>query len=322
MAKNVQEKKLEELSLAIDALNKGETYKGDPDIEELAQVARIVKTSGVMDQSSAKRIAATVECLAGELGAKRRKSRWLKGFSGAAGAAVAGLLLFLLNLSLFAPNEPERSYTQNSAADLSKIVQIEREGAPSPEFQSGKPAEELTDTARGKTPEPAAQVPVKAPAVVKPEAPNIAPEKNTAAKAEAQADAVVKQPGKGLLALAGRTARSTVVNDVTGEVRQVYQTDSGDEITLVQGARQAKRSEVAAVSPLPQNASVMRAAKIAAEQAPASKAAENDAVIKDTDKPQAKLNRVTVTVDGIEATIEGKMPEEELKKLAETVVKQ
>lgn len=318
-----QDKKQEQLSKAIDALNSGSPYPSDSETAELIQVAKLVKRSGAADQASSQMMTDTVERLASELGARSRKRRRIWAFSGAAGVVAAAWMLVTLNAGLFMTEDPGRTYTQNSG-DLANIVQIQREQADpvtnlppaNPEAAEKQPAaaadrtvERAVEPSKAKRETPAAPVQEQKPAADKKVADN---------NQMAMADKAAKAQAEKMLALAGRTARSKMVDASTGEIRQAYTTEAG-EVTLVQGskARSAGEAETAA----PKAAVTMRSGIAAGKEAD-KEADKKPATEKTAEKRASKLNKVTVTVDGVEATLEGEQSEEELKKIASTVVKE
>lgn len=320
MTVSKQEQELERLSKAIDALNNGRPYPNDPETEELIKVARLVKRSGAADKVSSQLIADTVDRLSSELGTRSRKRRKIWAFSGAAGVIAAAWMLVTLNTNLFMPEEQNRSYVQNSG-DLSQIVQIQREqtepAANPPQDNmalAGKP--EANNANRTAEKRIAKQEAPASPAQDKKTATD-----NRAADARPSVRVSEKAPAaqtEKVLALAGRTARSKTVDSVTGEIRQAYATENGD-VTLVQGSKGKTAGEAAASAP---QAAIMMRSNIAADKSADKEADKKPADQSTAAKSTAKLNKVTVTVDGVEATLEGEQSEDELKKIAETVVKQ
>lgn len=331
MIMKAQDKKQEQLSRAIDALNSDSSYPSDSETAELIQVAKLVKRSGAADQASSQMMADTVERLASELGACSRKRRKIWAFSGAAGVVAAAWMLVTLNAGLFMTEDPGRTYTQNSG-DLANIVQIQREQAdPQTDLPPTNPstAEKQPIAGADRTVDRAAE-PSKAkqetPAAPVQEQKPAADKKATDKNQIAMADKVAKAQSEKMLALAGRTARSKMVDASTGEIRQAYTTEAG-EVTLVQGskARPAGGTETA-----DSKAAVTMRSGIAAGKEPDKKPDKEPdkepdkkpAAEKTAEKRSSKMNKVTVTVDGVEATLEGEQSEEELKKIASTVVKE
>ena len=314
MIKNQQTKQEEQLSRALDALNSGGTYAADADTEGLVAVARLVKQSRAADEASARLITETVDQLASELGARHKKRRAVWGLSGAVGAVAAACVLFALNVNFFMPQDINRNYTHNTT-DLTKIVQIQQEQTvlPGTEAKHRAAAPQPFAADESKPASPAGDTAVKKIDPVSPAAEPKAKEAPPATepKTVAMAEKPVRQSSpQAMLALEGRQARSQTVDHTTGEIRQTYTTETG-EVTLVQGGKKKDGMEVAAAAP--QNSVMMKAA----EQGDTPSAKQTEQQLK-----KQQLNRVTVTVDGIEATVEGEQPEEDLKKLAEKVVKE
>lgn len=324
MTVSKQEQELERLSKAIDALNSGNSYPNDPETEELIQVARLVKRSGAADKISSQLIADTVDRLSSELGTRSRKRRKTWVFSGAAGVIAAAWMLITLNTNLFMPEEQNRSYVQNSG-DLAQIVQIQREQAgpaanpPQDNLAlAGQP--EANNAGRGTALSAEKRI-AKQEASASPAQDKKTATDNQAADVRPSATVREKAPAaqtEKVLALAGRTARSKTVDSATGEIRQAYATETGD-VTLVQGSKGKTGGEAVASAP---QAAIMMRSNIAADKSADKEADKKPANQSTTAKSTAKLNKVTVTVDGVEATLEGEQSEDELKKIAETVVKQ
>lgn len=318
-----QDKKQEQLSRAIDALNSGSPYPSDNETAELIQVAKLVKRSGAADQAVSQMMADTVERLASELGARSRKRRRAWAFSSAAGVIAAAWMLVTLNAGLFMTEDPGRTYTQNSG-DLTNIVQIQREqpdpvtnlppanpeaARKQPTAGADRTVERADEPSKAKRETPAAPVQDQNPAADKKVADN---------NQIAVADKAAKAQDEKMLALAGRTARSKMVDASTGEIRQAYTTEAG-EVTLVQGSK--ARSAGEAKTAAPKAAAVLRS-KIATGKEADAEPDNKTVAEKDAEKRTSRVNKVTVTVDGVEATLEGEQSEEELKEIASTVVKQ
>lgn len=324
MTINKQEQEQERLSKAIDALNSGTAYFSDSETEELIQVAQLVKRSGAADAVSSRLMADTVDRLSAELAARSRKRRKTWAFSGAAGIIAAAWMLFTLNANLFMTEDPNRSYVQNSG-DLAQIVHIQPEqtgpAASPPQDNQALAGRQAAGEAERNTALPeekrvAKQEAPAAPATDKKAVTDNPPKAQPAAIARANTPAA---PTEKMLALAGRTVRSKTVDSATGEIRQSYATEAGD-VTLVQGGK-SKNTGEAAASSAPQAAAIMRS-KVAEDKPAAKEEEKKPADQSKAAKSGAKINKVTVTVDGVEATLEGEQPEEELQKIAETVVKE
>lgn len=294
-----EKKQSEELSKAIDALHRGQKYHGDRETEELAEIAGLIQGSGAVAPVSARLLEATVDRLAVELKTKNQKRRRFRLLTGFAGTAAAVWLVVLLQTNLFMGTQPGKSPSAPDNKDLARIVQIQREEPvevkpkqPEATPKQTVPAPEAPQALAGRsvTADKAAAPEIQSGAVRE--------ERRPEEKKIAAADAPAKEkPSKKVLVLAGRTATDKKVNAATGEIRQTYTTEQG-EVALIQSGKAAEGETGTArqtAAPLKANVSARKA---------------------------GAMNRVTVVVDGIEATLEGEQTEEELNKLAGTLTGQ
>lgn len=292
MSKQVENQMAEELSEIIDALNRGERLpRVSAENRDLAEVAGLLSKAGP-PPAVVEKLSAT---LAAEM-ANRQKRRKLWFFSGTAGTVAASLLVLALNL----PPEPVAPQPPLSVPPAGSIV---IQTIPEPGTGSGKEA--APPPATGK-PQPGetAKAPDQASAASGQTAvgaqPKQAASEDEAPKMAALARRVeTKKSGApegrpALLVLPGKNADSVTGDMAAGTVRLVYDQGKEGEVTITErsanqpATAQADRQEAAATL------------KAGGE------------------KP--KLNSVTVTISGVEITVEGKQTKEELMAIARSLV--
>lgn len=281
-----EDKKLTELSTAIDAVNRGERPDSqDKELRELAEVALLLKRSGPPPAT----VAALADTLSSELAARiKRRRLWLT--SGTAGTAAAALLVIALNLNPAAPIPPPLAIPPAGSVVIEAIP-----SQPAPEMAKMEeaPAAKAEVKFQEKTEKQVtmANEPVKASESAK------QPEK-TAEPAAAQVTARETPPAATFLAWPGRHPERAAIDKNGAAVRQVYSVDSG-EVVITQ--RATSRTTAAAVGE-PKTAVVPDGG-----EPPVTK------------KADAKVNRVTATVKGFVVTVEGSQSEDELWKIAQSL---
>lgn len=299
---NKQAQDSENLSLAIDALNHNLSFPEQGETRQLMAVARSVKSLGTIELPSEKIIQETVETLAAELAQKRRKRRLLWSFSGAAGTVALAMLVVSLHVNFEPPDKPG-----SPQPELAGIVQIQPE-----KTEGSRPMP--TDRPEGPAIAPAQSEILKqnVSEAVRAEEPAKSVDRQTASAAKQAGQATAGEQAakvsaqKSELAIAGLTWKSTETDGVTGVIRKLYSMEDGRQVALVLGEKAAKSQPANSGAP-------MLKRSIARPEADEAGTA--------TEKPAVK-NRVTVTVDGETAIVEGDLTETELAKLAEKVVKQ
>lgn len=313
----------DQLSRCIDKMNNSQSYQGNErQTAELMEVAELVKKTAPVDAMPSAMVQQTVDILAGELKAQHtnKRRKWL--YSGSIGTAAAVLLVTALQLYNITPEQPESYQPQLEGTVLIEKVaqvpsqteqQIAKTDTAVPPTEVMKIADGGTDTGTKQAAQAdvshSRSVPVK-PIAEQKSAANTgadAQTKQTPRVAMARIDssnadspslkkAQTAEPKVAMIALAGRQARSVEVDKASGTIRQVYDMDQAGEVTVTQ---KNIASDAAATSEKP--AALMSRSVVQANEA-------------------TKDNQVTVTVAGKEVTVEGKMPKEELLKLAENLV--
>lgn len=289
MTTHTEDKKLAELSAAIDAVNRGERPDGsDKEIRELAEVAAVLKRTGPPPAI----VNALAQTLSGELAAKQKRRRlWLT--SGAAGTAAAAMLVVALNLNPSTPAPPPMVIPPAGSVVIESI-----------------PAKPPVDVAKTETPSAPKEQPVKeeAPPVRDQVAATngekrtmLAKEEKAAQPAEAadeKAVAAQKAPTVAFLAWPGRQPDTETTDKNGASVRQVYGSGGDGEVIITQRV-------------------TSRVAMAPAGEARMSTLADSDASA--GKKAGGKVNRVTATVKGYVVTVEGSQSEEELWKIAQSL---
>ncbi|BBB91490.1 MAG TPA: hypothetical protein PKA28_15865 [Methylomusa anaerophila] len=288
---NMDEMQAEELSAAIDSLNMGlKPAAVSEEINNLIIVAGIIKQSYQQVQTKPDHTTALAERIAAGIEKKRKKRRkkfsiWA--FAGGIGSIAAVLLAAALNL--VPPLHQEHGLREDAPPD--KVIAANDTQAPLPnpvyentgqESVPGIPPSSLDDKP---APEQSGTVEKQA---------------DTSSKAPIRTFALPDSgavPGNSNVSrvrLPGRKADAVTEEAGTGIVRQIYGKGTPREIIVTQ---------------LPPAGGGPVAASISREKT--AKSQQNEATAR---------NKVFTTINGIEVIVEGAVPEDELKKLAQTLV--
>ena len=309
--------KTEELSVALDRLNSGQTTQSnDQEISDLLEVAALLRNSDLPAKPPAHILSASVEQATAGLHAqtKRRRMPWV--YSGLLGAAAALLVFFGLHgtpeiqdiaqqtmpatVPQANPSEKAAPANTTSSSDAKADTIIAAPVAPMEKPRSGplqaKPAAPNAPAA------PPAATPSITPPAAKPPAPvqpvpaearaeRAAPSMKSAIppaapKEKATADSLVP------LKLSGRSPDS-ITQDSADSIRQVFNTGTPQELVISQRKLPTGQKNAAVQS----------------EQA-ATRDTKNYSV-----GPPGP-NKLTVTINGQEVTLEGRQSLEELAELA------
>ena len=312
--------KTEELSVALDRLNSGQTTQSnDQEISDLLEVAALLRNSDLPAKPPAHILSASVEQATAGLHAqtKRRRMPWV--YSGLLGAAAALLVFFGLHgtpeiqdiaqqtmpaaVPQANPSEKAAPTNTTSSSDAKSDAKSESSVAPPEKPRSGplqaKPAAPNAPAAppaatpsitppAAKPPAPVQPVPAEARAEraapsLKSAIPPVAPQE------KATADRLVP------LKLPGRTP-DTITQDSADNIRQVFNTGTPQELVISQRKLPTGQKNAAVQS----------------EQA-ATRDTKNYSV-----GPPGP-NKLTVTINGQEVTLEGRQSLEELAELAKTL---
>ena len=312
--------KTEELSVALDRLNSGQTTQSnDQEISDLLEVAALLRNSDLPAKPPAHILSASVEQATAGLHAqtKRRRMPWV--YSGLLGAAAALLVFFGLHgtpeiqdiaqqtmpatVPQANPSEKAAPTNTTSSSDAKADTIIAAPVAPMEKPRSGplqaKPAAPNAPAA------PPAATPSITPPAAKPPAPvqpvpaearaeRAAPSMKSAIppaapKEKATADSLVP------LKLPGRSPDS-ITQDSADSIRQVFNTGTPQELVISQRKLPTGQKNAAVQS----------------EQA-ATRDTKNYSV-----GPPGP-NKLTVTINGQEVTLEGRQSLEELAELAKTL---
>ena len=312
--------KTEELSVALDRLNSGQTTQSnDQEISDLLEVAALLRNSDLPAKPPAHILSASVEQATAGLHAqtKRRRMPWV--YSGLLGAAAALLVFFGLHgtpeiqdiaqqtmpaaVPQANPSEKAAPTNTTSSSDAKSDAKSAAPVAPMEKPRSGplqaKPAAPNAPAA------PPAATPSITPPAAKPPAPvqpvpaearaeRAAPSMKSAIppaapKEKATADSLVP------LKLPGRSPDS-ITQDSADSIRQVFNTGTPQELVISQRKLPTGQKNAAVHS----------------EQA-ATRDTKNYSV-----GPPGP-NKLTVTINGQEVTLEGRQSLEELAELAKTL---
>ena len=312
--------KTEELSVALDRLNSGQTTQSnDQEISDLLEVAALLRNSDLPAKPPAHILSASVEQATAGLHAqtKRRRMPWV--YSGLLGAAAALLVFFGLHgtpeiqdiaqqtmpatVPQANPSEKAAPTNTTSSSDAKADTIIAAPVAPMEKPRSGplqaKPAAPNAPAAppaatpsitppAAKPPAPVQPVPAEARAEraapsLKSAIPPVAPQE------KATADRLVP------LKLPGRTP-DTITQDSADNIRQVFNTGTPQELIISQRKLPAGQKNAAVQS---------------------EQAATRDT--KSYSAGQVGPNKLTVAINGQEVTLEGRQSLEELAELAKTL---
>ncbi len=292
----LEKSQAEALSAAIDALNRGiaPDESQDDEIKELLHTARLVKeASGVtMTVPPPAVLDHLVDQAASTIAREKRKRKMAWGFASVTSAVAAVVLVALLQV--MPPVTPE----QQLARTMPPAAVTEPPPAPS---ITQPPPNLITPPAESRSPVPVTPAP---------EAPAGRPEAAVSPAADEPPRVALMPPqspvpaaSETMLALAERKADLVTIDAVTKTIRQVYHQGAPDEIIITQAPKIQRSLRTA---PKPPEVRAKMAVPV-----------PNESVeIKPPDR-----NKVTVTVDNTEVTLEGAASEEDLLKLAKTLTK-
>lgn len=314
----------EELSREIDKLTiAGHRAVADPELDELLDVADMLKHSCPGDEIPHSLIGGMADTLAVELKARQERRRRSRLYTVLAGSAAAVVLAVGVQLTLFQqhsalpPAEQLEARVTPPTAPADKAYGEAKQAAPAPaggqQAKEKAPADseikpqiaagllpavmadkinETVRTAKGE--ENSEQLAMNA-ADIAAEQPQ--PELRLMAKARMAVPAGKEADGEQtinrLLVLPGHPAQSVTVAPDRKQVEQIYKLHGREEVRVIQR--------------LPGALPAADTAGEASRQSDASAAKD-------------KVNRVTITRDGYEVSVEGRQTTAELKKLADSLV--
>ena len=298
-----QQTQSEEVSQAIDAVNQNlDFYSADPEVRQLADTALSVKRYGRTDEDTA-----LISQLAGrihaDLAARRRRKRLMTAIGGVAAAALlfAGVSIqgppgggleqaqtpsTSIQLAAVDKSQPDQAAeTSHTAVPPQAKTAVQAEPPPANKAAgSAKPQAKAKAAVPAEPSQRAAQPPAAVARIAEPGS-----EKAAVAAAPSQ------QPV--LLVLPDRPA-DTVSTEAGGTVRQIYGKNSEKEIIVTQRAK--RQTQDGAGSAAGADAVSGRAARAATTA--------------------AGLNKATRQINGVEVTVEGSQPQEELEKVAASLI--
>lgn len=294
---DIEKRQAEALSDAIDAFNKGEQPEENQDTE----LAELIRTVSIVKNASQPSIVPPPAILddivtqaAANLNQNKKKKRLTWGFAGLSGAAAAVLLFFVLNV--FHPGTQEQQLAKTPEPVPAPVTE-----APQPPMIAKVPPDLIT---------PQEKAGVQAPAVKEEQAivnNTVQPETGVPSKEPLVAlvppPSTVPADSSTMLSLRDRKADIVTIDAASKIIRQVYRQGAPDEIIITQAP---KRQTFARAMP-----------KQTATQFKTSAKAANES----NDIKPPNRNKVTVTVDDSEVTLEGSASEEELLNLAKTMTK-
>jgi hypothetical protein len=318
----------EELSAALDQLNCGKIAEtNDQEVKDLLEVAVLLRSAGLPVQPPEHLLAASVERAAAGLTAHKtsRRNPWL--YSGLLGAAAA--LLVFVGIHGFpsiqeavrqttpppqsAPASPPVSTIKEAPVvenPLQPPTAVPSPSSPTPSPRlAAAPDKQVTANSPGVTPSPppaANRQPVPSPPEARAESAALPPSTRTAPAAipwlkstlppSPPAEKSTPTPLTSLPAfqLPGRTPDSITKDVASGSVRQVFNAGTPQELVITQ--RRLPQME--------KDAALQSKSQAAPEAARKYSTGSNN------------LNKVVVTINGQEVTLEGRQTVDELTELA------
>ncbi len=293
---NFEKKQAEALSAAIDALNQGTVSEDgqDAELEELILTAKLVKDASQLPERPPQAVLDhIVNQAANTIVREKQKRRLAWGFASLSGAVAAVMLVALLHVVPPVTQEQELAKLPQSVPTPAVEAPQPSTIAPTPPNLISPPAKEAEKLPSAATKPPAAEPkPTEPVPVVPAQPPSVAlvPPKSP-----------VPAASETMLALADRKADVVTIDAASKIIRQIYRQGAPDEIIITQAPKQQR---IMRSAPVPPQAKMRMAAPVPNESADI--------------KPPNK-NKVKVTVDNTEVTLEGAASEEELLKLAKTL---
>ena len=286
----------EKLSAAIDQLNAGQpSVTTDQETAELLAVAALLRNSALPVKPPEHILSATVERAAAGLAAPKKPSRnpWL--YSGLLGAAAALLVFF----GLHGTPEIQEIAQQTMPAAVPQATPTEKTTpvAPTEKPRSGPPQAKPASPDATSAP-PAAAPAAKPAAPVQPVPAEARAERAATSLKSAIPPAMPKEKATAgdltALKLPGRTADSITQDSTSGSIRQVFSTGTPQELVITQRKLPAGQKDAAVQS----------------EQAATPEMARKYSIGPTT------VNKVVITINDQEITLEGRQTVEELSALA------
>ena len=286
----------EELSAAIDQLNAGQpSVTTDQETAELLAVAALLRNSALPVKPPEHILSATVERAAAGLAAHKKPSRnpWL--YSGLLGAAAALLVFF----GLHGTPEIQEIAQQTMPAAVPQATPTEKTTpvAPTEKPRSGPPQAKPASPDATSAP-PAAAPAAKPAAPVQPVPAEARAERAATSLKSAIPPAMPKEKATAgdltALKLPGRTADSITQDSTSGSIRQVFSTGMPQELVITQRKLPAGQKDAAVQS----------------EQAAMPEMARKYSIGPTT------VNKVVITINDQEITLEGRQTVEDLSALA------
>ena len=286
----------EKLSAAIDQLNVGQPpVTTDQETAELLAVAALLRNSALPVTPPEHILSATVERAAAGLAAPKKPSRnpWL--YSGLLGAAAALLVFF----GLHGTPEIQEIAQQTMPAAVPQATPTEKTTpvAPTEKPRSGPPQAKPASPDATSAP-PAAAPAAKPAAPVQPVPAEARAERAATSLKSAMPPAMPKEKATAgdltALKLPGHTADSITQDSTSGSIRQVFSTGTPQELVITQRKLPAGQKDAAVQS----------------EQAATPEMARKYSIGPTT------VNKVVITINDQEITLEGRQTVEELSALA------
>lgn len=285
---NMEKGQAEKLSAAIDGLNQGLLLENtqEEELAELIFTAKLIKAAAEPPVVPPAVLNHIVEQTVNTIAREKRKKRLTWGLVSLTGTVAAVVLVALLNVVPPISQEQQLAKTPAPAVETPQPPLIEKK---IPEVTISSPKNEIqapADGTKATVPEQPALEATQSPAVdlTVPSVP---------IPSTGDADS--------MLALADRKADVVTFDAISKTIRQVYRQGAPDEIIITQAP---KRTDALRAEPVPPQAQIKMAVR------------KENADIKLPNR-----NKVIVTIDNSEVTLEGAVSQEELLNLAHTLTK-
>ncbi|WP_145091124.1 hypothetical protein [Sporomusa sp. KB1] len=290
---NTEKGQAEALSAALDELNQGMTLENmhEEELAELLRTAQLIKAAVAPPAVPPPAVRNyIVEQAAISIARAKRKKRLAWGVAGFAGTAAAAVLLITL-LNILPPTAQEQQLAKSPQA------------VPAPAIETPQPSS-IVETPPNLTVPPAKD---KIQASTTPGSQITEPAQPRSEITQAPGAALaapspaVPAVSDTMLALADRKADIVTIDAISKTIRQVYHQGAPDEIIITQAPKPTNTLRTVPVPP----------------QVQEKMAIPREAI---TSKLPSR-NKVTVTIDNNEVTLEGAASQEELLSLAKTLTK-
>lgn len=298
----------EKLSEAIDAMNRNEQTKtNDPELRGLLAVAETVKKYGQLDADSAI-IRRLGDVISADLVNRRRRKRLISAFGGI--AAAVWLVTFASYQVLLPANE------QNPLANSTNSSQFAKTEIVKPEEKTVMPNHSLPSAQEGVS--SSAQRTAKTNTAKRKESASAAPDWQGAKSGQTAAGATKStEDQKSLIVASAPNQEASVSAPSLGTAEPSSRQSKGNTALLILPGRQADSVSVETAGTVRQVYGRNTDKEVVVTQKSGGSAGSTAV---GAGGRTAAVNRITKNINGFEVTIEGKQPQAELERMADSLV--